>query len=154
MGGAVTSGMRKGPKGDLCIYLGTLHSLKTNFLAAHDPQFTCCTPVPGQHKPLRKQTQSPWGSWRVSDLQVQTLLWECRLKSSPCCVTRASPWGCRPARQTHPWKPHLFSRAGGMAQWGTRTEGDGAGSMHQRLLPMPVVAMVITDYDRLDLIYQ
>lgn len=41
-----------------------------------------------------------------------------------------------------------------MAQWGTRTEGDGAGSMNQRLLPMPVVAMVITDYDRLDLIYQ
>ena len=134
MGGAVASGIRKGAKGDPCIYLGTLHSLKTNFLAAHDPQFTCCTPVPGQHKPLRQQTQSPWGSWRVSDLQVQTLLWECRLKSSPRCITRASPWGCRPARQTHPLETPFILQG-----WWCGTVGDkdrrGWGGQHAPMAP-------------------
>lgn len=152
VGGAVASRMRKGAKGDPCIYLGTSHSLKTNFLELPDPQFTHCTP--GQHKSLRKQTRSPWGSWRVSDLQVQTLLWECRLKTTPSVFPEPAPGAAGQHAKPTPWEPHLLSRAGDVARQGTRTEGDGAGSMHQRFLPMPVVAMAITDRDRLGLIYQ
>lgn len=141
-------------KGDPCVYSGTSHSLKTDFLEPHDPKFTSCTPVPGQHKSLRKQTQSPRGSWRVSDLQVLTLLWECRLKTTPPALPESVPGVADQHTKPTPWKPHLFSRAGGVAQLGTRTKGDGGGSMHQRFLPMPVIAMEITDRDRLGLIYQ
>lgn len=87
-------------------------------------------------------------------MQVQILLWERGLKTTPSALPELVPGAADQHAKPTPWKPHLFSRAGDVAQQGTRTAGDGAGSVHQRFLPLPVVATEIADRDRLGLIYQ
>lgn len=73
---------------------------------------------------------------------------------TPPVFPELAPGAAGPAHQTHPWKLQLSLWAGAAAQPGLGTDGDGTGSVHQRLLPMPVVEMEIIARDRPGFIYQ
>lgn len=137
VGGAVASSVREGVKGDPCIYLGTSHSLKTNFLEPRDPQFTCLHTSPRTAQASAEANTKPPGLLEGFRLASTNTALGMQVKNNhPLPVLpEPVPGAADQHVKTIPWKSRLFS--GGVAQQGDK---DQRGRGGQRAPAVPANA--------------